>query len=165
MTLERLNGELGRGRTSADLHGRSGRSGALAIASAGLLWVATALPADAALNRAGNPNAPPLSIVFKPDQSCWRYTGREAFFRGSFRAFAHIIVTAAGELHTIDPATGREMVQMQMRDVFISPARGALKVEDAGKGEFVIPETGLYDISLWPHVMQGNPGMVVICKR
>lgn len=118
-----------------------------------------------ALNRAGDPNAPALAIAFKPHQNCWRYVGKEAYFTGVFHTGDHLIITAAGEAHFADPATGRELVRVEPREVSFSQAKPYRGVSAIAEGEFIVPLTGRYDISLWPHAIQGFEGILLVCKR
>ncbi|MGI9169303.1 MAG: hypothetical protein ACR2FH_03895 [Caulobacteraceae bacterium] len=140
------------------------RIGGLSLAVVAVACCA-ALSGRAALNRAGDPRAPPMSIFFKPGQTCWRYSGDEAYFTGKFRAGEHIVVTSAGESHFSDPATGREIARIAMRDMSVSQSKPYRPLDPSAEGEFRIPVTGSYDISFWPHAVQGFPGTLIVCKR
>jgi hypothetical protein len=137
----------------------------------GLILVSALAPvlapsgAVGAQNRAGDPAVPANQISLKPGQTCWRYSGKEAFFKGQFREGEHLIVTSAGEAHEIDPATGREVARMVERSITVSQHQPYREIKPVAENEYRIPFDGAYDVSFWPHAIQGYPGVMIVCKR
>jgi hypothetical protein len=103
-----------------------------------------------------------MPIRFARGDTCWQYSGRAFMFRGRFLGGQTLVVTAAGRA---DFSDGRHnWSRQEPRDVSIE-AHGSGRSIDGQDGEFYIPATGTYDISLWPHAIQGAPGTIRICTR
>jgi len=102
-----------------------------------------------------------VAIHFPLHQTCWRYVGTAFDFQGSFKGGQRLVITATGDA---DMGNGRtNWVETQARDIDVSTVAGGREVAAAQDGSFILPETGAYDISLYPMAIRGNKGTVVIC--
>lgn len=130
---------------------------ALALAAA----LAAPLSADAARGRDGDG---PVQIRFARGAVCWTYTGRAWEFTGRFAAGQTLTIRATGMATMGDGR--RTWEEQQERFPTVSHHRGEpIDADDVDSNIFVIPRSGLYDISLWPHAMQGGLGTTRICAR
>ena len=130
---------------------------ALALAAA----LAAPIAADAARGRDGDG---PVQIRFARGAVCWRYTGRAWEFTGRFAQGQTLTIRATG-MATLGDGR-RTWEERQDRFATVSHHRGEpIDGVDGEDGVFVIPASGLYDISLWPHAMQGGLGTIRICAR
>lgn len=128
--------------------------------SAVALCAALAAPLAAEAGRVRDGDGP-VQIRFARGAVCWRYTGRAWQFTGRFARGQTVTVRATG-LATLGDGR-RTWTESHPRDPLMTYHRGeAIEGED---GVYEIPETAAYDISLWPHYMQGGLGTTTICAR
>lgn len=104
-----------------------------------------------------------VRVEFPAGQSCWKYRGDASAFKGAFLAGQRLIITSTGEAHFGD-AHG-QWITTQSREVSVFPERSSGEIAADQSGERVIPVTGRYSITVWPHAIQGYPGVMIVCKR
>jgi hypothetical protein len=99
-------------------------------------------------------------IAFAKGQTCWRYTGKSAFFSGYFQAGQKLVATATGDAHEADDK--REWIVTEAREVDVFDGKDTpLDLKD---DRITIPHAGKYSFSVWPHAIQGYLGTIIICK-
>lgn len=128
--------------------------GAMGIALAALASAATAAP------RLDTP----VRIEFRAGEPCFTYSGRASAFSGVFVAGQRLVISSTGEAHFGDPQGGR-WIKTQAREIDVSSASGAAPVTADDGGEWVVPATGRYSVTVWPHAIQGYPGVMIVCRR
>ena len=119
---------------------------------------------NAALNRVGNPYAPPTAIRFLPGHNCWKYIGKESIFSGLFAVNQRLMIQSFGESHGIDQRIGQESIELEKRDISLLSNEQS-EVQSIGDDTYIIPKSGKYDITFWPHAIQGYDGEIVVCRK
>lgn len=137
---------------------RSKRTIALAAALAATTALSI-LPAEAQAQR-----RQVVEIRFARGATCWVYQGRAFLFTGRFMEGQTLRIRARGQTYNSDGR--RNWITIDNRNVSIGPHGSDMNNADVeSPGEYDIPYSGRYDISLWPHAIQGAPGTLQICTR
>jgi len=99
---------------------------------------------------------------FESGQKCWKYRGTASIFSETFAAGQKLVVTSTGELRYLDGKY--EYTVTQPREISVGRHGDSNTFDVDDDTEFVIPKSGEYEFSIWPHEMQGYPGTFIVCK-
>ena len=117
-----------------------------------------AMPSDASAQRRQI-----VEIRFARGATCWVYSGRAFLFNGRFMEGQTLVIRARGQ--TLNSNGRRTWITNDDRMVSVGP-RDSDDVETVdGRGRYEVPHSGRYQLSLWPHAIQGMPGTLQICTR
>jgi hypothetical protein len=103
----------------------------------------------------------PVPVKLSQD-GCWKYSGRGDGFVVHAQAGERLVITAAGEAAFVDGAT--PWAEVNKRDIMVTARGKDTPVEPAAGNVYRFDRGGDYNLSLWPHAIQGLPSMVIVCR-